>query len=188
MAAKVLYYLIFVGIVSIVGCRYPLVQYSVLDNFNVSGKRIEKEEIDIRDFIKPAEAKSIVSELGLDGKSEEEKVLEIYKYVGSLKSIGESNDNWQYPCETIIKKGGDCEDKVFLLLSALIAAGVKDVYAVKGRFYGGGHFWVEYKDKILDPYRKKGTFIAKANASGYNPFFKFDDKKIFAKSTLMEEL
>lgn len=165
------------------GCLI-LEDFTSMDELIVEEKRGNGSLIDIRDFIKPEEARDVLVELDFGQKREEEKVAAIYQYISEMKNIDEKEDYWQYPAETLEKGGGDCEDKVFLLLSVLLEEGINDVYAVKGRYLGGGHFWVEYKDKILNPSRKTVKIISAKKALGYTPFFKFNQKDVYKSNKL----
>ena len=169
------------------GCVHSNVEFIPINDYNVIGKTKEPEEsVDVRDLIRPQETYLILQDLNLKNKTVEEKTDIIIQYISGFKNFSENKDHWQYPYETIEKGGGDCEDKVFLLVSALIQSGLNDVYAVKGRYLGGGHFWVEYKDKIIDPSRKDKKIMIKDKTVGYNPFFKFNDKEIYINKDIQQ--
>lgn len=105
-------------------------------------------------------------------------VLDMLNYTQNLKQIRDSQDYWQYPRETI-EKGGDCEDKTFLLLSMLIKSGITEAQGVKGRYLGQGHMWVEYNGCILDSSRRNTGLIPIEKSIGYVPHFKFDQNDIY---------
>jgi len=161
------------------GCFKQNVEFVPTNDYSVIGKRDVDINIDVRDFIKPEETEKVVEGLNISNKDIDGKIESIFRYVCGLNNIKEKQDFWQYPRETLQKGGGDCEDIVFLLLSILIQSGVKDCYAIKGRYLGGGHFWVECGNKILDPSARAGKIILKDKAIGYTAFFKFDNKDIF---------
>lgn len=166
------------------GCSYPRVDYIAIEDFYIGDKRTEDVSADVRMFIRPSEAEELPCMHGLKDKTDREKIYILTEYVSRLDNIKDKEDLWQYPAETINRRGGDCEDKVFLLVSLLSAAGFDNVFAVKGRYLGGGHFWIEYNDMIIDPQKKKNIVIYKNKAVGYNPFFKFDADNIYVNEVL----
>jgi hypothetical protein len=166
------------------GCASQSVEFVSIDDYAVLGKRSVNSNDDVRGFIRPEETKELIDRLQIKDKGIDEKVQTIFKYVCEMKNVEEKSDFWQYPRETLQKGGGDCEDRVFLLLSALLEAGVTNAYVIKGRYLGGGHFWVEYGSKILDPSGKAGKIILKDKAMGYVSFFKFDNKDIFINKNI----
>lgn len=105
-------------------------------------------------------------------------VSDILRYTQNLRQTMDREDYWQYPRETI-EKGGDCEDKTFLLLSMLIKSGVSDAQGVKGHYLGQGHMWVEYNGCILDPSRRNTGLIPIDKSIGYAPYFKFDKDSVY---------
>jgi hypothetical protein len=181
---SILLLLFLLFLLKISGCAYRNTDFFLTNNYIVSGKRGTDIKIDVRDFIRPKETTGLLETLNLHEKSISEKVDIIFKYICGLKKSDEKLDYWQYPSETLERGGGDCEDKVFLLTSALIEAGLTNVYAVKGRYLGGGHFWVECDDLILDPSQRVSRMILKRKAFGYKAFFKFDSEKIFENRDL----
>jgi len=62
------------------------------------------------------------------------------------------SDYWQFPRETLQKRGGDCEDQAILLVSLLRAYGytTEEIYAVYGQVENEGHVWVCFKLFDLD--------------------------------------
>lgn len=146
------------------GCSYP--RYTL--------ERLDGREW-MQDFIRPEETMP-------QGGAEN-----ILRYTQNLRQIRDPDDHWQYPAETLQKKGGDCEDKAFLLLSMLIKAGIKEAQGVKGRYLGQGHMWVEYNGYILDPSRKNTRPIPIKKSIGYTPFFKFDEDNIYFCNTEKEK-
>lgn len=144
-----------------------------LDKPTFQNKRLCNETIDIKEFIRPEETQDVLARLKLG----ENAMLDILNYIQHIKQINDKREFWQYPKETI-EKGGDCEDKTFLLLSMLIQAGVSGAQGVKGRFFGQGHMWVEYNGYILDPSRKAGL-IPIEKSTGYTPYFKFDQNNVY---------
>lgn len=158
------------------GCSYPQCQIKKLNELTFNNKRCDNEITDIKEFIRPEDTADILRQLSrqnLSDDKEENTLLNILNYVRQIKQINDECDFWQYPKETVLK-GGDCEDKTFLLLSMLIEAGIDGAQGVKGRLYGQGHMWVEYKEYILDPLNKNLKLIPIAESKGYTPFFKFD--------------
>ncbi len=166
------------------GCSYPRGKYDSMSGLCVSDKRMVEGAQDIRMFIRPDQARKLPCFGELEGKTEKEQIYILTKYISRLENRNEENDYWQYPAETIARGGGDCEDKVFLLLSAINAAGIEGAYGIKGRYMGGGHFWIEYDDMILDPYRKNRNIMEKDRVVGYNPFFKFNADDVYVNETL----
>ena len=165
-------------IVSASGCSYPKLQIEKLDELVFENKRLEGTAKDIQEFIRPEETIGVLAELTLQDFSsnqEENLILNILNYTQQLKQIGDKKEFWQHPQETI-KKGGDCEDKVFLLLSMLIQAGIENVQGVKGKYLGGGHMWVEYDGYILDPSKRTPRLILIKKSLGYIPYFKFNER------------
>lgn len=144
-----------------------------LDEPTFQNKRLCNETIDIKEFIRPGETQDVLAQL----KPGENAIMDILKYTQHIKQINDKREFWQYPKETI-EKGGDCEDKTFLLLSMLIQARVSGAQGVKGRFFGQGHMWVEYNRYILDPSRKTGL-IPIEKSTGYTPYFKFDQNNVY---------
>ncbi len=179
-ARKLLLSVLFCSFLIVAGCAYTSVKYQQKDDLLISAKHGSEGETDIRDFIRPEETKALTEKI--------KQADLLIDYVVSLKTTDDNVDYWQYPAETITKGGGDCEDKVFLLASALIALGETDVYAVKGHYLGGGHFWIEYRDGILDPGKKSGQVTPANKALGYTPFFKFNNKVIYVNKKLYREV
>lgn len=166
---------------SLAGCGYPNSKIHKLDTLVFKDKRENAEEIHILDFVKPEDTAGVLDKLELKNFSQDEEeniVLNILDYVQKLELINDRKDFWQYPEETI-KKGGDCEDKTFLLMSILIKKGISDVRGVKGRYFGNGHMWVEYKEYILDPVKTKAKLIPINKSIGYVPYFKFGQDGIY---------
>lgn len=166
------------GILTILGagCSYPKLQIHKLDELTFENKRLEGNTRAIQEFIKPEQIKEVLGRLTLQDFSshkEENITLNVLDYVQRLKQTKDRKEFWQYPEETIAK-GGDCEDKTFLLLSMLIQAGIEEAQGVKGRCLGKGHMWVEYKGYILDPSKKIPKLIPIKKSTGYSPHFKFD--------------
>jgi len=58
-------------------------------------------------------------------------------------------DYWQAPALTMLR-GGDCEDKAFLLWHLWALQGIESE-VVFGTLCGGGHAWVEWHGVICDP-------------------------------------
>lgn len=168
-------------IFTISGCGYSKHQLRELNDSTFGDKRPDKAKVDIKDFIRPEETSEIIEQLAQQDFSRDDNkntVLNILNYVQQLKQINDKKEYWQYPRETILK-GGDCEDKTFLLLSMLMASGINGTVGVKGRYLGQGHMWVEYNDWILDPSLKTPKLIPKGKSIGYTPFFKFNRKDFY---------
>lgn len=174
-------------ILLLAGCSYSNIRYNEISSLRVDDKRSDLQGKELTGFIRPAETKRLVAELIQDKECNDAKVELLFAYVKNLEDKKEVTDYWQFPEETINEGGGDCEDKVFLLVSAMIAAGMPDVYAVKGRYLGGGHFWVEYKEYIIDPSQNKIKWIRKKKALGYTPFFKFNEKVVYVNEKIATE-
>lgn len=128
----------------------------------------------MQDFIRPEET------------APKGTILDMLHYTQQLKQTRDSQDYWQYPKETI-QKGGDCEDKTFLLLSMLIQGGINGAQGVKGRYLGQGHMWVEHDGYILDPSRRNTGLIPIEKSTGYVPHFKFDQGNIYFCNTGKEK-
>lgn len=163
------------------GCCYPKYQLQSLDDSKFKNKRTDNNIVDIKDFVRPEQTADTLKQLTwqqLSLDKEENTVLNILSYVQNIKQTNEDREYWQYPRETILK-GGDCEDKAFLLLSALIQAGVNGAQGVKGHYLGQGHIWVEYNGYILDPSLKSSKLIPVKKSAGYTPFFKFDQNNFY---------
>lgn len=163
------------------GCSYPHYQLQKLDDTTFENKRGDKNTVDIQEFIRPEETQESLKKIqrrDFSPDAEKNTVLNILYYIQHIKNTNDKREFWQYPGETI-QKGGDCEDKTFLLLSMLIQAGVNDASGVKGRYLGQGHMWVEYKEYILDPSMKSAKLIPIEKSIGYAPFFKFDKNNIY---------
>lgn len=167
-------------IVSCAGCSYPRVQTQKLDELTFDNKRLEGKTRAVQEFIRPEETEEVLTELSY-GK-DRVAILEILNYTQQLKQRSDKKEFWQYPEETI-RKGGDCEDKTFLLLSMLIQAGIDGAQGVKGRCLGSGHMWVEYNGYILDTLKKQPKLIPINKSLGYIPYFKFDQHKCYYCST-----
>lgn len=151
-----------IALIITAGCGYPNCQLQKLDKLEFENKQSKHLE----DYIRPEEA------------LEKDNILDILRYTQNLKQVNDRDDYWQYPKETI-QKGGDCEDKTFLMLSMLIKAGIKEACGVKGRYFGQGHMWVEYNGYIMDPSRKNTGLIPIKKSTGYVPYFKFDKENVY---------
>lgn len=86
---------------------------------------------DAREWLRPEETKHLLSLIGLDGLTFEEKIEAVYRFVKENFKYDpvEESDFWQYPAETIKRGAGDCEDLAFLVKSLLLAAGIPDEIA-----------------------------------------------------------
>lgn len=174
------------SLIIISGCSYPHYQLQKLDNSEFKNKRCDKKIINIQEFIKPEETADFLKQIrwqNFSPDTEKNTVLNILHFTQKIKNTNDTMEFWQYPEETI-QKGGDCEDKTFLLLSMLIQAGINDISGVKGRYLGQGHMWVEYKGNILDPSLKTAKLIPVGKSIGYMPFFKFDKNNTYYCDTM----
>lgn len=168
-------------IIFIQGCSYPCYRLEELDELTFTNKRLDNRIQSIHEFIIPLQTKNTLDNLCIENLSSDTSknlIINILNYVQQVKLVTDKEEFWQYPKETI-EKGGDCEDKTFLLLSMLIQAGIEDVKGVKGRYLGGGHMWVEYNGFILDPLQRKAKLIPIKKSLGYVPYFKFDKKSSY---------
>ena len=159
----------------LMGCSYPQIELNNLDELTFNNKRLENKTRSIEDFIRPQETEEILDNFIMENYSnntETNLVLNLLNFTQDLKLVHDKKEFWQYPKETI-SKGGDCEDKVFLLLSMLMQSNVNDVYGVKGKCFGQGHMWVEYKGFILDTIKTKPELMPINKSTGYVPYFKF---------------
>jgi len=173
--------LLMLSSVVISGCGYSKYRLEVLDDASFADKRCNGSTVNIYEFIRPEETREALDNIplmNLSQNKDENKVLNILQYVQNVKQTNDKKDFWQYPSETL-EKGGDCEDKVFLLLSMLIQAGINDAEGVKGRLLGGGHMWVEYKGRILDPSKKTAKLEPISKCVGYVPLFKFNNQNLY---------
>ncbi|MDH4275746.1 MAG: hypothetical protein OEW08_11970, partial [Gammaproteobacteria bacterium] len=86
------------------------------------------------------------------------RMREVCSYVSKRIAYREGKrgfDAWLYPDETLQAKGGDCEDRAFLLAAMLLASGISpyNVRVALGRLYdttrrdSRDHVWVMYKNE-----------------------------------------
>lgn len=131
-----------------------------------SGRRLlninKNIDVDVRNFININDysVKNIVSDLKLNDKSDDEKVIICLKWViDNIKYVSDStkgvNEFWQFPYETLYYMSGDCEDMSILLTNMIIVSGVPswkvrinagDVDDGKGN--KGGHCFTVYYSEV----------------------------------------
>jgi hypothetical protein len=125
-------------------------------------------------------------------------------YVGeTVRYLSERGDAWQFPDETLFLGSGDCEDRVLLLASLLVASGISNFNVrvaigklhtkdATGRVARHDHAWVMYKTEagrwtVLEPHAaqaagKRGGRARRARApvtAEYVPYYLFNDAHLW---------
>ncbi len=113
----------------------------------------EGREYRINAFLRPYDdcVRQVASQIKRTCHDLRSRILAAFNFVStriryvSDKQLRGLPEYWQFPCETLENRMGDCEDTSFLLASLILALGVnkRHVRVVLGKYYGKGHAWVE---------------------------------------------
>lgn len=169
-------------------------QINRLESLVVYNKRSKKIERPVQEFIRPEETIQALEEVEIINYTQdpqENKIRSILNYVQNLPTIKDEKEFWQYPHETLQRRGGDCDDKSILLTSMLIQSGIeakvalieKQASILEKPFYDHiNHICVKVKhnnqEYFLETLNKKPVMIPVEKAKDYKVIGEFDKDNI----------
>ena len=164
-----------------------------LESLVAYNKRGQQEKRSVQDFIRPEQTIDALEEVEIINYTQdqqENKILSILNYVQKIPTVKDEEEFWQYPYETL-QRGGDCDDKSFLLTSMLTQAGIdakvaiveKQASILEKPFYDYiNHICVKVKhnnqEYFLETLDKKPIMIPIEKAKDYKVIGEFDKKTI----------